>query len=178
MEGRVGKAATLLTWVDTVTMTARSSRPSSRGGTEPFGCSFARTGIDSGEAISFDEGQSWRTIRPSSIKASTSPGYLTRLASGRLLLAWNRLYPEGADSYPRRSGQLSEDEASWHREELSVSLSEDEGVNWSAPRVVAREKDAWISYPYVFEWAPGQLWILTGQGDLRLRVAERDLIDR
>ena len=129
------------------------------------------------EAISYDEGLSWRTIRPSSIKASTSPGYLTRLQSGRILLAWNRLHPEGADSFPRRSGQLSEDEASWHREELSISLSEDEGGNWSAPRVIAREKDAWISYPYVFEHAPGQIWILTGQGDLRLRVAERDLFD-
>ena len=127
------------------------------------------------EAVSKDDGLSWRTIRPSSIEASTSPGYLTRLQSGRLLLVWNRLYPEGSDSSPRRSGQLSEDEASWHREELSVSVSEDDGVSWSAPRVIAREKDAWISYPYVFEHAPGQLWILTGQGDLRLRVAEEDL---
>ena len=129
------------------------------------------------EAISYDEGLSWRTIRPSSIEASTSPGYLIRLQSGRILLAWNRLHPEGADSFPRRSGQLSEDEASWHREELSISLSEDEGVSWSAPRVIAREKDAWISYPYVFEYGPGQFWVTTSQGDLRLRVAERDLLD-
>ncbi len=129
------------------------------------------------EAISYDEGLSWRTIRPSAIKASSSPGYLTRLRSGRILLAWNRLHPEGTDSFPRRSGQQSEDEASWHREELSISSSEDEGVSWSAPRVIAREKDAWISYPYVFEHAPGRLWMLTGQGDLRLRVAELDLFD-
>jgi len=129
------------------------------------------------EAISCDEGLSWRTIRPSSIEASTSPGYLARLQSGRLLLVWNRLHPEGTDSYARRSGQLSEDEASWHREELSVAFSQDEGATWSTPRVIAREKDAWISYPYVFEHAPGQLWILTGQGDLRLRVAEEDLVD-
>ncbi len=127
------------------------------------------------EAISSDDGLSWRTIRPSTIEASTSPGYLARLESGRLLLVWNRLYPEGADSFPRRSNQLSEDEASWHREELSVSVSVDEGHNWSTPRVIAREKDTWISYPYVFEPAPGQLWITTGQGDLRLRVAESDL---
>lgn len=129
------------------------------------------------EAISEDDGLSWRIIRPSSIEASSSPGYLARLQSGRLLLAWNRLYPEGADSYLRRSGQLSEDAASWHREELSVAVSGDEGRSWSAPRVVAREKDAWISYPYVFEPRPGQLWIMTGQGDLRLRVVESDLFD-
>ena len=127
------------------------------------------------EAISYDDGLSWRTIRPGAIEASSSPGYLLRLRSGRLLLAWNRLYPEGTDSYLRRSGQLSEDMASWHREELSVSLSDDDGRSWSTPRVIAREKDAWISYPYVFEYAPGRLWIMTGQGDLQLRVAENEL---
>ena len=129
------------------------------------------------EAISDDDGLSWRIIRPSSIEASTSPGYLARLQSGRLLLAWNRLYPEGADGYLRRSGQLSEDEASWQREELSVAVSEDEGRSWSAPRVIAREKDAWISYPYVFEPTPGLLWVMTGQGDLSLRVVESDLFN-
>lgn len=127
------------------------------------------------EAISSDDGLSWRTIRPSTIEASTSPGYLARLQSGRLLLVWNRLYPEGADSFLRRRGQLSEDGASWHREELSVSVSEDEGQTWFGTRVIAREKDTWISYPYVFEQAPGQLWITTGQGDLRLRVVESEL---
>ena len=176
MAERAGGAATSSTWADMVTMGAfEPTFIERRDGTLWM---LIRTNWDRfWEAISYDEGLSWRTILPSSIEASTSPGYLTRLQSGRILLAWNCLHPEGADGYPRRSGQLSEDEASWHREELSVSLSEDEGVSWSTPRVVAREKDAWISYPYVFEHAPGQLWILTGQGDLQLRVAERDLLD-
>ena len=128
------------------------------------------------EAFSDDDGLSWRVIRPSKIDASTSPGCLTRLASGRLVLVWNRLYPEGADTFPRRSGQLSEALASWHREELSIAFSEDEGKTWTQPIVIAREKDTWISYPYVFEREPGLLWIFTGQGDLLVSVREGDLV--
>ena len=66
-----------------------------------------RTNLDRfWEAFSYDNGHSWRTIRPSSIEASTSPGYLTRLNSGRLVLMWNRLYPEGKNSFPRRTGTV------------------------------------------------------------------------
>ena len=78
------------------------------------------------EALSEDGGRSWRTIRPTGIEASSSPGYLLRLASGRMCLAWNR--PQAADGAPpvTRSGQYSQDEASWFRDELSVAFSEDE----------------------------------------------------
>ncbi len=110
-------------------------------------------------AFSTDYGESWRSYGPSEIEASSSPGRLLRLASGRLVLAWNRLYAEGADSGPRQSGQYSEDEASWHREELSIAFSDDEGKSWGAPTVVARS-DEWISYPYLFEPTPGELWVL------------------
>ena len=55
-----------------------------------------RTNLDRfWEAYSDDGGRYWREIRPSQIDASSSPGYLIRLASGRLALVWNRLYPEG-----------------------------------------------------------------------------------
>ena len=47
------------------------------------------------EAFSNDNGVSWRTIGPAHIAASSSPAQLARLASGRLVLVWNRLYPEG-----------------------------------------------------------------------------------
>ena len=99
------------------------------------------------EALSYDDGLSWRTIRPGSIEANSSPGYLIRLRSGRLVLAWNRLHAEGAHSFPRRSGQLSAAAASWQREELSISFSKDEGLAWSEPTVLACEKDTWIAYP-------------------------------
>jgi sialidase-1 len=128
------------------------------------------------DAFSDDDGLSWRTIVPGAIEGSTSPAYLTRLSSGRLILLWNRLYPEGASSFARRSGQYSEAMASWHREELSLAFSEDEGATWSKPVIIAREKDTWVSYPYVFEPQPGLLWIFTAQGNLSVRVREADLI--
>lgn len=130
------------------------------------------------EAYSEDEGLWWRIIQPSKIESSSSPGHIARLASGRLVLVWNRLYPEGQDTFPRRSGPYSIAKASWHREELSIALSDDDGKNWSKPVVLARQKDTWLAYPYVFERMPGLLWITTGQGNLRLSVREANLLAR
>ena len=146
------------------------------------------------EAYSEDNGLSWRTIKQSSIDASSSPGYLTRLASGRLALIWNRLYPVGKNSFPRRAGQFSTIAGSWHRQEISIAFSEDEGKTWSNPVVIARESYAWmtgsldggpvpheevlswLSYPYIFEPQPGLLWLTTGSGALRVSARESDLI--
>jgi len=130
------------------------------------------------QAYSDDDGLYWRTIEPSPIEASTSPGYLTRLDSGRIVLAWNRLYPEGKQTFPRRSGQFSEVLASWHREELSLSFSEDEGDTWTKPIMVVREKDTWISYPYVFEPKAGTIWLMTRQGGLSVQAQESDLLQQ
>jgi hypothetical protein len=127
------------------------------------------------EAISDDHGLNWRTIRPSGIEASSSPPYLLRLASGRLLLFWNRLFPEGQTSYSRRADHFSEVAGSWHREELSVAWSEDDGATWSKPRIIAREKDKWLSYPYGFEPEPGKIWIFSGQGNLAATITEAEL---
>jgi len=114
------------------------------------------------EAFSEDGGHSWRTIRPSQINASSAPGYLTRLASGRLALVWNRLYPEGKNDYPKMGGgTMSERKVSWHREELSLAFSEDDGRTWTKPVVIARQRGAWLSYPAIFERRPGELWITT-----------------
>jgi sialidase-1 len=138
-----------------------------------------RTNLDRlWEAYSDDHGYHWREIRPSAIDASSSPAYLTRLRSGRLALAWNRLYPEGQDSFPRRAGQYSEVEASWHREELSIAFSEDDGATWTAPVVIAREKGAWLSYPYIFERRPGELWVFANQGKppVAVRLFEADFV--
>jgi sialidase-1 len=138
-----------------------------------------RTNLDRfWEAISQDGGMYWRTIRPTAIEASSSPPYLTRLASGRLILFWNRLYPEGQNSYARRSGDYSEIAGSWHREELSVALSDDEGTTWSPPRIVAREPKKWLSYSYVFEPQPGLIWLFSGQGKFAAQAREDDLLPK
>ncbi|MBN2307622.1 MAG: exo-alpha-sialidase [Candidatus Hydrogenedentes bacterium] len=130
------------------------------------------------EAFSEDGGRSWRVIRPSSIDASSAPGLLKRLESGRLMLVWNRLYPEGKREYPRTGGdrEWSEVPACNHREELSVAFSEDDGKTWTTPVVLARQPGAWLSYPYVLEAQPGELWITTMQGDVRVMVRELDLL--
>lgn len=130
------------------------------------------------EAYSSDKGLSWRVIQPSAIDASSAPGYLTRLASGRLALVWNRLYPEGKNDYPRAGGDcnVSDHPATWHREELSVAFSDDDGNTWTTPAVIARDGEG-LSYPYVLERRPGELWITTRfQGRLRISLRERDFV--
>ena len=116
------------------------------------------------EAYSDDHGYYWRELRPSQIDASSSPGYLTRLASGRLILAWNRLYPEGATIYRRDGPPRTEVPASAHREELSIAFSEDDAASWSTPVVVARltypGQIGAACYPYIFEPRRGQVWLI------------------
>ncbi len=134
------------------------------------------------EAFSYDHGHSWRTIRRSKIDASSSPGYLYRLSSGRLVLLWNRLYPEGKDYFaPYGDRTYASVAASWHREELSIAFSENEGKTWTEPIILAYERgegtqDARIAYPSCYERKPGLLHIKTVQGHLRVEVRESDLI--
>lgn len=145
-----------------------------------------RTNLDRfWEAFSEDGGLSWRTIRPSALDASSAPAHLLRLASGRIALAWNRLYPERLTntekaSYPRTGGdcQLTSVLTSWHREELSLAFSEDDARSWSAPTVIARAPGKALAYPYIFERSPGVLWITTRHPlEPRVRIAlhEEDL---
>jgi len=114
------------------------------------------------ESFSPDQGLTWSDPRPSHIRSTGSPGKLKRLASGRLLLVWNALPTTGFK----------------RREELSLSLSEDEGKTWTPPQVVARNKGGRVAYPHVFEIHPGELWLTTMQGGLRCRLREQDFVKR
>jgi len=134
-------------------------------------------------AYSHDGGKFWREIRPSDIPSASSPAMLRRLASGRLLLLWNRPYPEGKSEWPLSGGdnQWSETPVSNHREELSLALSDDNGKTWSKPVVVAHRRDQtkgsrWVSYPYIYEHQPGELWLTTMQGNLRIKLQEKDFV--
>jgi hypothetical protein len=132
------------------------------------------------EAYSEDKGRSWRLIRPSRIDASSAPGYLLRLASNRLALVWNRLYPEGQSEIARRGGdgQLASVAASWYRGELSLAFSEDEGETWTEPTVIARKPGGGLSYAYLYERRPGELWVSTRFSDhICLRINEADFVD-
>lgn len=129
------------------------------------------------EAYSSDQGRSWRVIEPSGIDASSSPGYMLRLASGRLALVWNRLLVAGRKTYNGHGGdcQLSARPASWQREELSLAFSKNDGKSWSEPTVILRVKGGGPSYPYIFEHLPGEIWIVGRYGDsLLMSLLETD----
>ncbi len=129
---------------------------------------------------SYDGGRSWRVLQPSGIPTASAPGILKRLASGRLLLVWNRPLPEGKNTWPLRGGDglWSETPVSNHREELSLALSDDEGKTWTKSVVLAREKGKSLAYPYVFEYQPGELWLTTMQGGIRIKLHEQDFIEK
>ena len=138
------------------------------------------------QAFSEDGGRYWREIGRSPLDASSSPGQLVRLQSGRLLLVWNRRDPEDGPWPASTQGlPFSEFPASWHREELSAALSEDDGAHWSSPVVIARLKGGHLSYPQVFERRPGEIWMIPGFASRQwfnedplpfaVRFAEQDL---
>lgn len=128
-------------------------------------------------SYSSDGGLTWTKVEPSGIDASDGPAILSRLADGRIVLLWNRLYPEGETSFERRGGNdRTERMVSGHREELSLSLSSDEGRTWTRPVVVGRKKNARVAYPYVFEPRPGYLWVTTMQGGLRIGFELSELV--
>ncbi len=112
------------------------------------------------ESFSADHGLTWTDPRPSRIRSTGSPSKMKRLASGRLVLLWNALPSSGFK----------------RREELFISFSSDEGKTWSPGQVIARNKGGRVSYPHVFEHRPGELWITTMQGTLRVSLKERDFI--
>lgn len=136
-------------------------------------------------AFSDNDGKSFRVLTPSDIPSASSPGTFKRLSSGRLLLVWNRPAPDGADQPPAEvirggDGQWSDVPVSNYRAELSVAFSSDDGKTWSTPRVIARRLDGlrnYLAYTYVFEPQPGEVWITTMQGGVRLSLLEKDWID-
>lgn len=138
------------------------------------------------QAFSTDDGRYWRILEPSKLDASSSPGYLLRLQSGRLALIWNRLQAEGGKISKGKPGVAHEVGTSWYRQELSVAFSEDDAKTWTRPVVVARQKTGQISYPYFFERRPGELWMVAGfahkkswkepAAPLRLVVKEEELL--
>lgn len=139
---------------------------------------LVRTNLDwFWHVYSHDQGRTWIEMQPG-LAGSSSPAMLTRLASGRILMMYNPVEPILSDSKPapRRAGQFSQVAASWYRGELAARLSEDDGQTWSEPQVIARMDGAWLSYPYIFEVAPGEIWLTTMQSRLKLQFSEQDLL--
>lgn len=115
------------------------------------------------EATSRD-GLKWEGLKQSQIASVTCCPQLTLLADGRIALLWNQ---------PPRHTPTSRTS----REELFLAFSSDECATWSKPIVVAGSYGAGgrVSYPYLYERRPGELWITTMQGGLRMKVNAADL---
>lgn len=113
------------------------------------------------KAISEDDGRTFHPHGPTGIDASSAPGCLCRLSSGRIALLWNRWLPQGSQDIELRGGDCnwSATPVSNFREELSLSFSDDEGISWSTPCVIARNLGGQVSYPCAFEAAPGEIWV-------------------
>lgn len=110
------------------------------------------------EATSRD-GLKWEGLKQSQIPSVTCCPQMARLADGRVALLWNRA--------PRHAPT-----SRTSREELFLAFSEDECATWSKPVVVAGSygPGGRVSYPYLYERRPGELWITTMQGGLRMKV--------
>lgn len=127
------------------------------------------------QSYSADGGLTWSAPTPTTIDASNAPGFVKRLASGRQMLLWNRLYPMGSDQVRRIAGQYSERASSWQRQELSVAFSSDDGKSWTEPVVLAKGKS--LAYPSFFEVRPGEVWVFAPRGPLHGKLSEADFVD-
>lgn len=129
-------------------------------------------------AFSADGGGSWHPWGPAGVDATSAPGFLHRLQSGRIALVWNRKLPQFGETPAPRGGDgvWSATPVVNYRGEVSIAFSEDECESWSPPVVVARAREdrPEISYPYLFEQAPGELWITASRGTLKMRLSEED----
>jgi lysophospholipase L1-like esterase len=115
------------------------------------------------EATSKD-GLKWSGLKQTSIASVTCCPQMARLADGRIALLWN--------APPRHNpGNGSS------RAELSLAFSSDETASWSQPVIVAANyaPAGRVSYPYLYERKPDELWITTMQGGLRMSVNIADL---
>lgn len=114
--------------------------------------------------VTSSDGLKWEGLKPSKIKSVTCCPQMGRLADGRVALLWNHPPRHAPDS-------------GTSREELFLAFSSDDAATWSEPVVVAGSYGAGrrASYPYLYERHPGELWITTMQGGLRMKIHLSDL---
>lgn len=128
------------------------------------------------ESLSTDDGLTWSAQEQTLIPSVTCCAQMNTLADGTVTLLWNpppRYDPASPAAMDERAGR-GELAA---RDELALALSRDDGVTWETHGVVAadysrvRELPEYIraSYPYLYERGPGELWITTMYGDVRMK---------
>ncbi len=122
------------------------------------------------ESMSRDNGYTWREIERSKLHSVTCCAQMETLSDGTVALLWN----------PPPRYDPTEPAA---RDELAIAFSETEGRSWSNPTIIAadypsaRPDNHWwrVSYPYLYERSPGELWITTMQGDLRIKIDRQEI---
>lgn len=129
------------------------------------------------ESVSKDGGVTWSKPIKSNIESSSTKVEVLRMKDGTLAMVYNQVRPEGVSEnewiatrshFTTRRSALGEpnfdtDGASWHREELSMAFSFDDGLTWSVPKVLARQYGQWRSIASLFEINPGELQMSTWQ---------------
>jgi sialidase-1 len=115
------------------------------------------------EATSRD-GLKWEGLKQTTIQSVTCCPQMARLSDERIALLWN-----APPRHDPKSGSS--------RSELSLAFSEDETATWSKPVIVAANyaPGGRVSYPYLYERKPGEVWITTMQGNLRMKINVADL---
>ena len=132
------------------------------------------------QSYSADGGYSWSKPVPTNISAGGYPGYLLRLSSGRHVLVWNRVYPEGGEGDKSLVGMAS---VSWFwgkqplsrfSRELSIMFSDDDGKSWSRPLVLAEgtQDNIRLAYPKMMEIGDGNIYIWAGI--MATKINEKD----
>lgn len=122
------------------------------------------------ESISTDDDLTWSEQVSTTIPSVTCCAQMNTLADGTVTLLWNP---------PPRYDPASPAA----RDELALALSHDGGVTWETQGIVAadytrvRELPEHIraSYPYLYERRPGELWITTMYGDVRMKLDPANL---
>lgn len=111
------------------------------------------------------DGLKWDGLKQTTIPSVTCCAQMARLTDGRIALLWN--------APPRHDAKSGS-----NRAELSLAFSDDEATTWSKSVIVAAsyEPRGRVSYPYLYERKPGELWITTMQGNLRMKINVADLL--
>lgn len=125
------------------------------------------------QSRSSDNGATWSAPVTTGIPASSSPGTVLRLRSGRLVLAYNPICPSGTDPESVRKFTYpgSKRPSSWYRGEIYLRWSDDDAKTWSEPRLLLKHPQpdrtvggSGICYVQLVEVRPGLVWGNVFQG--------------